>query len=73
MLSSVSVTVTQVEAVIEPNGIGDSASWESTSFICGNPLILPISEANLALPLWQLTLGFSGEALASSTETGCWL
>ena len=35
--------MTEVESVIEPNGILDDFCWESVAFICVHPPILSIS------------------------------
>ena len=37
------VSVTQVEAIVEPDGVADDIGRESVSFICVHPPSLPIS------------------------------
>jgi hypothetical protein len=37
------VAVTQIEAIVEPDGVGNDVRWESVTFICIHWPILPIS------------------------------
>ena len=35
--------VAEIEAVVQPDSVGDDVRWESVSFICVHSPILPIS------------------------------
>jgi hypothetical protein len=35
------ISVTQIEAIVEPDGIGNDVRWEPVTFICAHVPILP--------------------------------
>ena len=37
------ITMTEIEAKIKPDGIGNNIRWESVAFVCVHEPILPIS------------------------------
>ena len=42
--------VTEVEAIVEPDGVADDVGWESVTLISIHEAILAISAVNLAIP-----------------------
>ena len=36
------IPVTQIEAIVEPDGITDDVGWESVTFVCIHRLMLPV-------------------------------
>ncbi len=41
------ISVTEVESVVEPDGVGNDIWWESVTFVCVHPRILSISASLL--------------------------
>ena len=62
------IAVAEVESIVEPDSVGDDVRWESVTFICVHPPILPVSVSLLvstAICAWS---GTSEEAKATASN-----
>ena len=41
------IAMTEIEAIVEPNGVTDDIGWESVAFVCIHLLILANSDSQL--------------------------
>jgi len=48
------IPVTQIEAIVEPDGITDDVGWESVTFVCIHRLMLPVMATLLGSTLARL-------------------